>query len=101
MLRSKAHWGYDQGFLAKCASELELSVSDLESGNLAAAEVSGVLAGVVHLLVEDDRVVYLDKLFLDPDRIGAGRGKVLFEKYSSSGLLRRQIAWSQRIYHRG
>ena len=77
-LRSKAHWGYDQAFLRKCIPVLTLTEDDLENDAIVAAEHGHNLVGIVHVLQEGPHY-YLDKLFVDPERMGTGTGKTLFE----------------------
>ncbi len=76
-LRSKAYWGYDDAFLAACAAELTLTAQDLEDPVIV-LEDEGGLAGIAHVCLEGPDC-YLDKLFVDTDRIGRGYGAILFD----------------------
>ena len=76
-LRSKAHWGYDDAFLARCAAELTLHPDDLKADDIVMADAGGVPLGVVQLSY-DNGACFLEKLFVEPDHIGHGIGKVLF-----------------------
>lgn len=60
-----------------CERELTLSESDLENDPIAAAEDEHGIAGIAHVSM-DESGCYLEKLFVDTDRIGQGFGKVLF-----------------------
>jgi len=77
-LRSKAYWGYDDDFMAACKSELTLTEADLAEGHLIAALDGSGLAGVAQISVAP-RETYLEKLFVDTDRIGSGLGRILFD----------------------
>jgi len=76
-LRSKAYWGYDQKFLEACRHELTITEKDLKSGSIIAAEDRHGLVGIAQVSIDNDGC-YLEKLFVDTDRIGTGVGKVLF-----------------------
>lgn len=75
-LRSKAHWGYDEAFMAACRAELALDEAALSSGLVRVAESGGAPAGVVELGFEDGRAV-LEKLFVEPRLMGRGVGRRL------------------------
>ncbi|MEP4485297.1 GNAT family N-acetyltransferase [Marinobacter alexandrii] len=77
-LRSKAHWGYDEAFLRKCIPELTLTQADLKNDAIVAAEEAGSLVGIAHVLQEEAHY-HLDKLFVDPNSMGTGTGRALFE----------------------
>lgn len=77
-LRSKAYWGYDVKFMAACAVELTLVESQLAVDPVILAEDSRGLAGVAHVILDKDGC-YLDKLFIDIDRMGLGYGKILYD----------------------
>jgi len=78
-LRSKAHWGYSEEFLAACHEELTLT-----SAQIAAPRF------FCHVCLSDERpiafysleiistkIAELDALFVEPDYIGKGIGKML------------------------
>jgi hypothetical protein len=44
-LRSKAHWGYDDDFMARCAAELRWDEDDLREGARRAGEVRSPSTG--------------------------------------------------------
>lgn len=75
-LRAKAHWGYDDAFMAACKDELSLKEVGLGPG-LALWEDAGTPLGVVQVLVDGD-TSELDDLFIDPSAMGKGIGKHLF-----------------------
>jgi len=82
-LRSKAVWGYDQAFLDDCRAELTIRVDELTSSSLCVAEHDGALVGVAQVTVAGD-TADLQKLFVEPQAIGLGIGKALFEWASST-----------------
>ncbi len=76
-LRSKAYWKYDAAFIAACREELTLTVQQLDEDYIMVADDDGRLAGVVQLIL-DGTTAELEKLFIDPDWIGKGVGRMLF-----------------------
>lgn len=76
-LRSKAVWGYDQDFMQTCRDELTLTPERMLASRLQVAEIGGDLAGIAQLTVTGG-VATLDKLFVEPGRLGAGAGRALF-----------------------
>ena len=76
-LRSKAHWGYDDAFMAACVTELTLTPQDLQTDQVAVLEDGDGIAGVAQISSEETGY-YLDKLFVDPSRMGLGHGKHLY-----------------------
>lgn len=77
-LRSKAHWGYDEAFIAACVDELTLTADDISRDAVALAHSGGALAGVAQVSNDAD-AFYLKKLFVDPDHMGRGVGRALFD----------------------
>ncbi|WP_443076908.1 GNAT family N-acetyltransferase [Streptomyces sp. NBC_01725] len=76
-LRSKAHWGYDAEFLASCRGELTLNGDELVGRRTAVAERDGMVVGFTTLEGEPPQGV-LGMMFVDPDAIGQGIGRLLF-----------------------
>ena len=76
-LRSKAHWGYDEKFLEACREELTLHEVELATDPIIVAEDNEGIAGIAHVTC-DGAECYLDKLFIEPNRIGKGIGRVLY-----------------------
>lgn len=77
-MRSKAHWGYDAAFMDACAEELTLTAKDLAEGHIIVAVTGTTHLGVAHVLTGGETAV-IDKLFIDPDHIGSGVGRALFQ----------------------
>ncbi|MGW7241639.1 GNAT family N-acetyltransferase [Streptomyces sp. NPDC054804] len=76
-LRSKAYWGYDAEFLASCREELTLRGPELASRRTAVAERDGSIVGFTTFEGEPPQGV-LGMMFVDPDAIGQGIGRLLF-----------------------
>jgi GNAT superfamily N-acetyltransferase len=76
-LRSKAVWGYDDAFMAACRAELTLHPAELQSTHLQVADVGTAAIGLVQVQVADADA-HLLKLFVEPDRLRSGIGRLLF-----------------------
>ncbi|MCX3059160.1 GNAT family N-acetyltransferase [Streptomyces beihaiensis] len=78
-LRSKAHWGYDAAFMAACADELTLRPSDVARRRTVVAEAAdGRLVGLATLEGPPPEGE-LGLMFVDPDAMGHGVGRLLFD----------------------
>lgn len=77
-LRSKAVWGYDEAFIAACREELTLTPEDLRDNHLQIAEDDTTIVGVVELGVAGE-TAELWKLFVEPQWMGNGAGRELFD----------------------
>lgn len=75
--RSKAHWGYDEEFLAACRGELTYSPGDLAARRATVAVLSGTIVGFYTLDGSGD--LELGNLWVDPARLGHGIGRKLWE----------------------
>ena len=76
-LRSKAHWGYDEAFMALAADEMNIG-SDLIGGSSAyVAESDGAVVGVYVLCLEHGQPTLRD-LWVEPRAIGTGVGSILW-----------------------
>lgn len=81
VLRSKAHWGYSDAFMADCVEVLRIHPSDLEApGYLVAYEAATDTPWGISLLEFEDGDAVLDKLFVDPVAMGKGVGAALFRQ---------------------
>ena len=77
--RSKAHWGYDADFMARCREELTVTPSEAGAGDVFVAELHQRPAGVVSLEHGDSAGnVGLGLLFVDPGAMRRGIGRRLF-----------------------
>ena len=75
-LRSKAVWGYDDAFIAACRVELTLQPAEMQSTHLQLAAAETVPVGLVQIKVADQDADLL-KLFVEPDRLKSGIGRLL------------------------
>lgn len=72
VMRSKAHWGYDAGFLAACAPELRVDAGAVAGRRIVVAEDPAVV-GLASLDGEPP-LGRLGLLFVEPAAIGRGSG---------------------------
>jgi GNAT superfamily N-acetyltransferase len=77
VLRSKAHWGYDEEFLAACRDELAIAADDVARRRVVVAEDETGVRGVASLegAPPDGE---LGLLFVEPRAIGTGVGGALY-----------------------
>jgi GNAT superfamily N-acetyltransferase len=80
MRRSKAHWGYSQAFMQAAHDELTVTAADISLLPVFIGEVRGHVAGFYLLQPTDgSATLHLRDLFVDPDFIGMGYGKCLWD----------------------
>ncbi|MFF9978305.1 GNAT family N-acetyltransferase [Streptomyces erythrochromogenes] len=78
VMRSKAHWGYDAGFLASCAPELRIRPEEVASRRIVVAEdPQGTVLGLASLEGAAP-LATLGLLFVEPSAIGQGVGRLLY-----------------------
>lgn len=75
--RSKGHWGYDEAILDRMAEILSISAETIQHGHVVVIERDGVVVGYYQLAGDPPHGELAD-LFLDPDVIGTGLGRVLW-----------------------
>jgi GNAT superfamily N-acetyltransferase len=95
IVRSMAHWPRDPAYLAEAASLMSISAGDLERDEAwILADETGPL-GFYRLSFDADRAE-IEELHLEPDRIGRGFGRMLFEhavtRARALGVMR--LEWS-------
>ena len=76
-LRSKAFWGYDAAFLARCRAVMTVKARNIDSQPHYVAELDGRIAGFYGLEPETEGVG-LDYLFVETDLVGRGVGRALW-----------------------
>jgi GNAT superfamily N-acetyltransferase len=77
-LRSKASWGYDEDFMRRAAVELTMTADAISSHEVwVLEERSGAVLGF-HRVIPGDPAV-LEDLWVEPDAMGAGHGRRLWE----------------------
>ncbi|MEY9966758.1 GNAT superfamily N-acetyltransferase [Streptacidiphilus sp. MAP12-16] len=77
-LRSKAHWGYDQAFLASCRDELRVRAGEVTARRVTVAEEGTSVLGFATLEGQAPEGE-LGMLFVDPPAIGRGIGRLLYQ----------------------
>lgn len=80
-IRSKAHWGYSDDFLEACRDELTYPATQIASNDFRfrISEVEGKIAGFYALEILSSEAMELEALFVEPEMIGQGIGRVLIE----------------------
>jgi len=76
-LRSKAFWGYDAGFLARCRAVMTVKARNIQDHPHYVAEFDGRIAGFYGLEPETEGIG-LDYLFVETDLVGRGVGSALW-----------------------
>lgn len=77
-LRSKAHWGYDAEFLEACEEELTVVAGEVAERRAMVADRDGEILGFTTLEGQPPTGV-LGMMFVEPQAIGQGVGRLLFE----------------------
>ena len=76
--RSKRYWGYDETFMARVRESMTLTADDVERDEVWVLETeAGDLLGF-HRVIPGEPAV-LEDLWVEPDAIGRGAGRMLFE----------------------
>jgi GNAT superfamily N-acetyltransferase len=75
---SKAHWGYDEVFMARFADVIAFEPARVAEHDVWVLEQAGRIAGF-YSLIHHGEVAELDDLWLLPEFIGRGLGRLLFE----------------------
>ena len=80
-LRSKAHWGYSEDFLDACRSELTVDASRLGTDDYQcfAAVHGDSIVGFYTLQSISAGSHELEALFVEPEHIGSGVGRLLIQ----------------------
>jgi N-acetylglutamate synthase-like GNAT family acetyltransferase len=76
--RSKAVWGYDDGFMEACREELSLEPAEIDTTEIAVIEAEGKIIGMAQVET-DGGEAELKRIFVDPDTLQSGIGRKLFE----------------------
>lgn len=83
ILRSKAHWGYDAEMMNIMARVLQLDPDAMVAGRAMAGWSGDAPLGVAQISDPLDdakgRVMDLDLLFIGPEAIGTGLGRILYQ----------------------
>jgi GNAT superfamily N-acetyltransferase len=76
--RSSTHWGYPPGFFDWAPEASVIPEDYIRDNHVFALDEGGRIVGFYGLTREEGDLL-LDKLFVDIDRIGTGRGKLLWQ----------------------
>ncbi len=81
-VRSKAYWGYSDEFMRACSQELFLAPDAIEDGgsDYTVCEWNNKVIGFYALRSLSAEEVELDALFVDPEYIGSGFGRILINR---------------------
>jgi GNAT superfamily N-acetyltransferase len=77
-LRSKALWGYDATFLARCRAIMQVKAGNIESQPHYVAELGGLVVGFYGFEPEAEGIG-LDYLFIENEFVGRGIGRALWD----------------------
>ena len=77
--RAKAHWGYDDDLLALWDDDLTLTGDFIESHPVFCATLGEEIVGLC-ALTQDGSTFELEHMWVDPEHIGTGAGRLLFER---------------------
>ena len=79
-MRSKAHWGYSAEFMTNVRADLEVRAEKFMPGfHVYVLETESEMIGFCSLRPENAETVILDDLFIEPQHIGHGYGKQLWD----------------------
>jgi GNAT superfamily N-acetyltransferase len=77
VLRSKAHWGYDETFMRRALPELTITPALIDRACAYVAERDGTMVGL-YVIDVPDGVPTLCDLWVEPAAIGTGLGRTLW-----------------------
>ena len=77
-IASKAHWGYDQEFMERFAAVIAITPDYVRQNEVWILEEAGKSAGF-YALIRRGEMGELDHLWLLPQHIGKGLGRLLFD----------------------
>lgn len=78
-LRSKAYWGYDAQFMNDVRPEMVVRPEQIENDWVYVLEAAGRICGYYDLEKRADEMVWLESLFIEPDAMGQGIGRRLWD----------------------
>lgn len=76
--RAKAHWGYDEAFLAAYRDALTVTPGDIAAHTVRVAMLDGRCGGFSQVRASEAEAELTD-LWIDPGAIGRGLGRALWE----------------------
>ena len=78
-IASKAHWGYDEDFMALARPTLAVTPDYLETNDCWVAEIDGATVGWFSLVSVAGGLL-LDNFFVIPAQIGSGLGRLMWNE---------------------
>ena len=80
-LHSKQHWEYSREFMESCRAELTVDPKRMLNDDVeyVVAEDSDTIIGFYAIEAVSAKVFELEALFVDPERVGCGVGRVLIQ----------------------
>lgn len=85
-LRAKAHWGYDDAFMAACRDELTVTAARLAAETTRVHEAGGAADGF-YSLSSSSGEANVELFFVDPPAIGRGVGAALWRDLVAQAAL--------------
>lgn len=79
--RSKAYWGYSEEQMEKWRNELRCSSEYILKNKVYKLTIEDRIIAFYSYYFLDTRSVFMDNLFVDPDFIGKGLGKILMDDF--------------------
>lgn len=79
--KSKAYWGYSDEQIEKWSQFLTVTPVYIDANGVYKLTVENKLAGYYSFLYENEKTVKLDNLFVLPEYIGKGFGKILMKHF--------------------
>jgi N-acetylglutamate synthase-like GNAT family acetyltransferase len=79
--KSKAYWGYSDEQIEKWSEVLTITKNYIETNNVYKLLVDNVTVGYYSYITLDENEVKLDNLFVLPNYIGSGFGKLLMNDF--------------------
>ncbi len=77
-IRSKAAWGYDDGFMRAAIPDLVVTPDDIARSDTYVVENAGCVVGFVRTSI-DAGTAFMHDLFVEPAFLRSGAGRALFE----------------------
>ena len=94
-VRSKAHWGYDAAFIDACREDLTITGDDIGRGSVFVLDADECPIGFYTLHGSGDEAI-LGDLFVEPDLIGRGHGRLLWAHARETA---RRMGYTAMIVH--
>ncbi len=80
-VRSKAHWNYSSEKIEKWKDDLTISAEYIDKNEVYKLKEDDRLIGYYSFQSPDSKKVKLDNIFIDPEFIGRGYGKILMNHF--------------------